>query len=967
MKTRLLASKREPEITEPLERHVLCVDDDPDFLRSISFMLPAEVNVDDGVWYQFSFFDRPAEALQILQELRSEGKAVAMVMSDQRMPQISGTEFLSKAREIVPDCMRVLLTGYAGLESAIEAINEQLLDKYLTKPIENKNDFVVTVKHLLNTFNMRQELRDTMVSKRYVERILANMTDALLVIDNEGRIQTVNDALCRLSGYDQAELLHRPFDIILPAESQLHAPDWLRRVGKGEHLIDMDVSIRTKLHRVVPVSLSASPMRHGNDLLEGSVWAAQDVTERILYQQQLKDAKESAEAANRAKSDFLARMSHEIRTPMNGILGMTELLLDTRLEKKQRDFARIIHQSGTALLQVINDILDFSKIEAGKLNLDSSPFDLRDLLEDVIDLFAKPANAKDLELGCIVTDSVPDIVEGDPGRLRQILINLIGNSVKFTESGSILVRIFALQTQNDSVWLRIEVSDTGIGIPADRQQRIFEAFAQADESTTRKYGGTGLGLAITRELAELMGGTIEFDSREGEGTNFQVTIRLRKPKNATRVSRPEAERAIRERVLVVDDNEINREILYHLLTGWGIRHQAVTDGWEALESLRVAAARGDPFDIAIMDMQMPGMNGMELAGAIRAERSVSDTRLVMLSSVQGSDASRAKASDRIDAWLTRPVRRADLLACLIQVARGQPDHEAHTGAMAREQSGHGLNHGIRVLVAEDNAVNRKVARGMLESLNCRVDTAKNGREAVALSSREHYDLVLMDCQMPEMDGFEATRLIRERETANPSPVGANRTPIVALTAHVMKEHQERCLASGMDDYLSKPFERKQLRSILDRWVNPSDDVTQSTTVPESATEGTKAPSEAPSEVKDVLDKRALETIRALESESLPNLLEQVVTLYFQEAPSLIDTIKRSFQSGDAHGLSQAAHTLKSSSANVGATSFAAFCEEIETRARAQELSEIGDQIAQIEPQFERVVKALEQVSTSEPA
>jgi PAS domain S-box-containing protein len=497
----------ETEVNDLLERHVVCVDDDLDFLRSLSVMLTDEVNTEETVWYQFSFIDRPAEALEFLRELSSEGKAVAMVMSDQRMPQMSGTDFLGRGQAIVPGCMRVLLTGYAGLESAIDAINRQLLDKYLTKPIEDKNDFVVTVKHLLNTFNIRTELHDTMVSKRYVESILASMTDGVLVVDEDGQIEVVNDSLCRLLGYAKAELIQRSFGTILPANADFQVADWMQRVSNGENLTSIDAALWTKTNAIIPVSLSGSAMLRNDGPSDRSVWVAQDTTERVRSQRQLRKAKEAAEAANRAKSDFLARMSHEIRTPMNGVLGMTELLLDTELSDKQRHFAKTAYRSGKALLNVINDILDFSKIEAGKLKLETSLFDLRNLVEDAVGLFAEPAQKKGVELFCLVTEGVPDTLEGDPVRLRQILINLVGNAVKFTEQGKTgrAACSGGLQVDDDAVWLRFEVKDTGIGIRADRLEDIFEEFAQADESTTRKYGGTGLGLAITRDLAELMG------------------------------------------------------------------------------------------------------------------------------------------------------------------------------------------------------------------------------------------------------------------------------------------------------------------------------------------------------------------------------------------------------------------------------------------------------------------------------
>ena len=966
MKTENLSKIAETEVYELQERHVVCVDDDPDFLRSLSVMLPDEINTDESVWYQFSFFDHPYEALEILQELSSEGMAVAMVMSDQRMPQMSGTDFLGRARAIVPDCMRVLLTGYAGLESAIDAINRQLLDKYLTKPIENKNDFVVTVKHLLYTFNMRTELRDTMVSKRYVESILVSMTDALLVVDGKGQIEVVNDSLCRLLGYEHDELIQRPLDTILSAVADFKAADWMQRVSNGEHLISIDASLQTKTNATIPVSLSGSLMQRDDGPSDKSVWVAQDMTERVRSQRQLSKAKEAAEAANRAKSDFLARMSHEIRTPMNGIMGMTELLLDTALSEKQRHFAQTVYRSGTALLRVINDILDFSKIEAGKLKLEISPFDLRDLVEDAVGLFAESAYKKDIELCCFIADGVPDIVEGDPHRLRQILINLIGNAVKFTDRGTVVLRVIGLQAEDNEVWLQFEVKDTGIGIQADRLEHIFEVFAQADESTTRKHGGTGLGLAITRDLVDLMGGTIGVESREGEGTAFQVKVRLKRYPDSKEASPPSGWNQIRGRVLVVDDNEVNREILHHLLDGWRLRHHEVADGLQALSALRSAVAEGDPFQIAILDMHMPDMNGINLASKIKSEPSISNTLLVMLSSVRGEDESRTALGVGIETWLTKPVRKADLLSSLIEVTGRKPAYQDSDGeAVAEQPDGNVTYQGICVLVAEDNSVNREVVKLMLKSLGCKADMAENGREAVELFSRKHYHLVLMDCQMPEMDGFEATRLMREIDAAQQSRGGHQHTPIVALTAHAMDGHPERCIAEGMDDYLGKPFERNQLCSILDRWTGSPAASNQDTEGAAFAAPGTSASADQPPSLDNLLDKKALDAIREMESDSLPNLVVQVVDLYLKDAPILMNSIVKSLEAGDAEQTFRVAHMLKSSSANIGAVSLATLCRELETGARTGKLSDFSNTVTKIEQQLAKVVQALEQVSAQE--
>ena len=521
---------------------------------------------------------------------------------------------------------------------------------------------------------------------------------------------------------------------------------------------------------------------------------------------ELAEARDQALASTRAKSEFLANMSHEIRTPLNGILGMTEILLESELSRDQRDHALTVRRCGEHLLTVINDILDFSKIEAGKLDIEHVEFDLPGLVEEVADLLATRAQEKSLEIACRIPHALPGHVRGDPARLRQVLVNLVGNAIKFTDEGEIVIEVTARPATEARLAVRVAVRDTGIGIPAHRHAAVFESFTQADGSTTRLHGGTGLGLTISRQLVHLMGGVIGLESAPGKGSTFWVDLDLeRVPARAD--DAPPSLQGLH--ALVVDDNATNRAILRETLQSWGCRVDDAAGARAALARLQAAVA-DDPFGLVLLDMQMPEIDGVEAARLIRTDARFASVPLILLTSMgslrRGTAAARALG---FDAALTKPVRRSTLFNAIAEAVDGRrPDHEPVRHAPAEQTP---VRAGQRVLLAEDNPVNQIVARRMLEKLGCRVDVVSNGQEAVLAATRETYDVVLMDVQMPTMDGLAATAEIRRRQA------GGRRVPIIALTAHAMEGDRKRCLEAGMDDYLSKPINRDALVAALTRW------------------------------------------------------------------------------------------------------------------------------------------------------
>ncbi len=855
-------------------------------------------------------------------------------------------DYTVRAEKRSDDELGLLMDGFnemlaeIQLRDAVLMQHRQVLEREVAKR---------TAELVASNRELEQAIQTAKESEEHLQTLMDSTQAGVLMVDAETHlIVDVNLYAEQIIGLPRATLLgkicHRAICSANPGECPV--TDLGQDVEKSEReLVKADGSRIPILKTVVAIT------KKGRKYLIESFF---DLTELKQKEKELQEAKEAAESASLAKSQFLANVSHEIRTPMNGVLGMIELLLTTNLSAKQHSFADTARNSAKNLMNILNEVLDFSKIEAGKLELKNLDFDMLEILDDVVSLFAKEAGSKGLSLVCSLDQNAPCFLEGDPGRLRQILINLLSNAFKFTEEGAITLQAAPVEEEEDRVRWRFEVNDTGIGIEPEMITHIFDTFFQVDASSTRKYGGTGLGLAIVKQLVELMGGEVGVSSEPGQGSQFWFTAWFGKA-SGLRVEAPvSGDNLHRVPVLIVSDTRMDLLALRHQVSSWGMRDRLAENSQEALAILQEAARQGQPFKVGIIDLNAPGETGLELARAISRDLRFLDMRLIVFASASKQEATESAAAHIIR--LSKPWRKSQLFNCL----NGLVGAPGHPPPEPRHQPAHPkVLYNGHILLAEDNLVNQEVALAYLKRLGCRVELVSNGQQAMEALAQTPFDLVFMDCQMPGMDGYEATRAIRAQEEAM---AGRPHIPIIAMTAHALAGDREKCLAAGMDDYLGKPFTEQQLAGILDKWLlqqhrGQGGEGRDPDLSPDKSSAGSQPP--PASTVTPPLDTNILESIKQLQQSGAPDLLGKVIQAYLKETPKLLDRLLTAFNQADADSARHVAHSLKSSSANVGAVRLAALCKELEAMAKTGSLDDCAMRLSELSQEVHSVQQALQ--------
>ena len=844
--------------------------------------------------------------------------------------------------DTAPIVLAIIFSAIGTREEELNKINQVLEEKVRerTAALEKSNQ-------ALEAENKERKRAEKEISrqKEYFQALINNSPAAVVLLDNDESITHCNPAFEHLYGYNCAEIVGKDIDkLIATRETKQEASTLTRQVmDRNVHRITQR---KRKDGSLVDVELFGVPIFVGEERA-GALAIYHDISSLIKAQQ-------ASEEANRAKSEFLANMSHEIRTPMNGVIGMLDIALDTQLNPEQKEYLSIALNSAEALLTLLNDILDYSKIEAKKLDLEIIEFGLRNTIEDVAYTLANRAEEKGLELALLVPPDLPTELLGDPGRLRQILVNLTGNAIKFTEKGEVLIRAEAIEEREESVIIRFSVEDTGIGIKPERIEAVFERFTQADGSTTRKFGGTGLGLAISQHLVEAMGGEISVSSEYGKGTTFSFVLELKK--QAQKESETEAKVTDLHglNILIIDDNATNRVILEKMIAGFGAKSHAVASGKEGLDELLITRHTKKPsYDILLLDMQMPEMDGEQTVRSIFSDPRNKNLSVVVLTSMgKRGDAKRLEDLG-CAGYLLKPIKQQMLFDALVKVINEKKTRPPGTGRLVtRHLVKEEKRKSQRILLAEDNIVNQKVAVALLQKVGHSVDVVDNGKEALKRVQKGNYTLLLMDVQMPVMDGFEATRQIRAWEAEK------SHIPIIAMTAHAMKGDRERCLDAGMDDYLSKPLDKRSLFTAIDRWCK---------NLPEGKSSLQEKQEEKPAAAQTSagvpLRKAApLDIETALPRFSNDrDFFNEMSKEFVRQIPECILEIKTAYERVDAMALSLAAHHLRGTAATFSAKRLTKLTKILEEESGQGDLSRAERLIASVEKEAEVVVRYLEEM------
>jgi len=787
-----------------------------------------------------------------------------------------------------------------------------------------------------------------------VARIWQEYPDLQVVICTAYSDYSWDDMLKNLGRTDRLVILKKPFEVIEVLQlAEALTEKWNLGQQAKARMTDLEQVVQARTVELTSANQSLIA----------------EIAERRRMEEELRRAKEAAEAATRTKSEFLANMSHEIRTPMNGVIGMTDLLLDTPLSPKQRNFADTIRLSANSLLTVINDILDFSKIEARKLTFEKLEFDLREALESALELMAERAAAKKIELAGCVDPATPLFLRGDPNRLRQVFNNLLSNAIKFTNpGGEVSMRIHQVAETATHVTLRCEVKDNGIGIAPEAQEKLFQAFTQADTSTTRRYGGTGLGLAICRSLVEMMNGKLCVESEPGKGSTFWFTAQLEKQAQVKQDTLRTTIEIAGSRALIVDDNATNREILHYQLLAWKIQNASTSSGAEALKMLHDAAAAGSPYNLVILDMQMPVMDGVMLARAIKAEPTIADTKLIMLSSLGEQLEQEELRSVGINACLVKPAKQSCLFNCIADALGAE--HGNSAGSAATETSSAPLQpHKGRILLAEDNTINQDVALGQLERLGYTADVVANGREVLEVINLKPYDIILMDCMMPELDGYEATKKIRELERQNVN--GRQRMHIIAMTANAMLGDRDKCLSVGMDDYVSKPVQLADMRRAIEKWrgkangLAPANESNGKSPVPmvPLKVEVASPPVESKTTTTSMEPPVDLERFIDVTGDN-PEKVQRLLKTFLTQASEISQGLTIAIQSGSARDVRLLAHKFVGASSSLGMVAVVPALSQLEQMGDGGALEGAGEAYDEFARQLERVRQFIDEYQRS---